>query len=74
MILKEEGIPASVVINMVRRLLNFPYPQVCRHLVAAELLGALKENGCPVDGALISAVFSGRDDEAIALIEHRKVK
>ena len=54
--------------TMVRRLLEFPYPRICRHLVAAELLGALNEHGYPIAAELISAAYDAHDDVALDLL------
>lgn len=62
------SVPADVAIEMVRRLLQFPYPQICRHLVAAELLAALKEAGHPVSAEALEATWNARDEEALELL------
>lgn len=63
------GIPAPVVLTMIRRLLEFPYPQICRHLVAAELLAALVEHGHTMPEGLISATWNAHDEEALDLMK-----
>lgn len=65
---KPTGIPAPVILEMVRGLLRFPYPKICRHLVAAELLSALDEAGYPISLSAISATFNARDEEALELL------
>lgn len=62
------GIPSPVVIEMVKNLLRFPFPQICRHLVAAELLGALEDAGCSVPDGAIAATFNAYDEEALELM------
>lgn len=63
------GIPTAVVLRMVRGLLEFPYPQICRHLVAAELLGALEAAGHLVNPELISATWNAYDLDALDLLK-----
>lgn len=64
------GLPASAIMTIVRGLLEFPYPQICRHLVAAELLAALDENGHPIEPGLIKATWEADDITALSFMEH----
>jgi hypothetical protein len=67
-------IPASVLWRAIRVLLNFPYPQICRHSVAADLLSILEEHGVPVSAELASAVVRAEDDEALALLPEQATR
>lgn len=62
------GIPADVVLTMVKKLMEFPYPTICRHAVGLDLLGALAKHGHPVSSELLDAVCCARDDEALELL------
>jgi hypothetical protein len=61
-------IPADKLLRMVRRLLEFPYPQICRHSVACDLLSLLEEHGYPVTDALAAAVVRADDGKALELL------
>jgi hypothetical protein len=37
------------VVEMIRDLLNFPYPTICRHDVALRLIGLLELEGVPAE-------------------------
>lgn len=60
------------VFEIIRNLLGFPYPQICRHLVALDLLSLLIEHGVNVDENLIKAVVSCDDIEALELLSKHK--
>jgi hypothetical protein len=61
-------IPADKLLRMVRRLLEFPYPQICRHSVACDLLSLLEEHGYPVTDGLAAAVVRADDGKALELL------
>lgn len=68
-------ITAEDVLNLIRKLMNFPAPTVCRHYVTADLLSLMESRGYPVDGAfveLVDAVIACDDDRAIELIDSIK--
>lgn len=65
-------IDAAEIVNEIKWLLNFPFPQVCRHLVATRLLAVLDEAGVSISKELISATFNADDITALPLLE--KVK
>lgn len=66
------AIPVAAIYKMAERLLNFPYSQICRHAVAADLLSLLEEAGEPISEALAKAVVEANDFEALE--ELKKVK
>ena len=39
------SIPDKSIYQLIRRVINFPYPQVCKHLVAGALLELLETHG-----------------------------
>lgn len=57
-------VPAAMVLEAVRGCLSFPFPQVCRHLVACDLLNILERVGYAVPPGLADAVV--RADDATA--------
>lgn len=63
------SLPQDVVLTIVKNLLRFPFPQICRHSVALDLLGALEAEGYPLSLDLATAVCRARDDEALAILE-----
>jgi hypothetical protein len=65
---KGSTVPANVLLKAVRNLLNFPYPQVCRHLIALELLSILEQHGTPIAPELATAVCQANDAEALTLL------
>jgi hypothetical protein len=56
------------ILNMVRNLMKFRYPQICRHLVAADLLSLLDSKGASVSADLADAVVNANDEEALRLL------
>ena len=65
-------VPAKDIVRIVDGLLKFPFPQICRHSVALDLLSLLKENGIDVSEELAVAVIKADDDTALSLIEDLK--
>ncbi len=57
-------VPAAMVLEAVRGCLSFPFPQVCRHLVAYDLLNILERVGYAIPPGLADAVV--RADDATA--------
>ena len=66
-----QPIPQIRILQMIERLMNFPCPQICRHLVASDLLSLLEEHGMQVSSELASAVVGANDEEAIKLIREK---
>jgi hypothetical protein len=62
------SLPLDVVLSEVRWLLTFPFPQVCRHLVAGRLLDQLERHGYPLTHELAGAVVRAEDDDALELL------
>ena len=60
------------VLKIIKNTINFPYPQICKHLVAANLLSMLEERGEPPTESferLAKAVVRAYDDEALLILE-----
>ncbi len=67
---KTVTVPADVLLRMAQKAIEFRYPQICKHLVASDILSMLEENGFPVTPdfcALVKAVVNAEDDEALTL-------
>lgn len=58
-------IPPTEIVTIIRGLLTFPFPQVCRHLVALNLLELLQEHGAVVPEDLARAVCRAEDAAAL---------
>jgi hypothetical protein len=54
---------------MVERAMQFPYPTICRHLVAADLLSTLEEHGYRMPEGLAHAVVNAHDEDALAILQ-----
>jgi hypothetical protein len=63
-------IKAEVLIALIKRTIKFPYPQICKHLVACDLLQILEEAGNPVSQELARAVVRAEDERAVKLLEN----
>ncbi len=61
---------ADKIIGLVSNLVDYPFPTICRHLVAHDLLQALRETGVHIPDHLMSAVTEARDAEALAKLRH----
>ena len=63
------AVPAALVLRLVDRLLRFPFPTICRHAVAGDLLDALERSGFPLTQELAEAVVKAQDDRALRLLK-----
>lgn len=68
------SIPQEVIFAAIEKLMHFPFPQVCRHLVALELLSILEQHGATVSEELARAICQAKDEEALTLLQQRKVE
>lgn len=64
-----KGVPSEALLKLVRGLLDYPFPQVCRHLVAHDVLTIMKESGVEIPDELLRAVTHAKDDEAKQILE-----
>ncbi len=56
------------IFGMIKRLLSFPYPTICRHSVAADLLSLLEESGEEITDSfaeLAKHIIEAQDQEAL---------
>lgn len=67
-------ITTKQTITLIERLLKFPYPQICRHSVALDLLSCLEENGKPMPTELVKAVCRAEDKEALDILNQVKLE
>lgn len=61
-------IPAFRIWRMIENAIKFPYPQICKHLVAADLLSLLEQYGVVVSEELAKAIVSADDEAALLLL------
>lgn len=57
------------ILEVVKKLIEFPYPQVCRHYVAANLLDLLERKGYSLSSSLAKSVVKCDDERALLEIE-----
>jgi len=65
-------IPQARIIHIIERMMRFPYPTICRHSVAADLLSLLEEYGRPVSTELARAIVQADDDTALVLLARER--
>lgn len=58
------AVPDRALLQLVEKLIDFPFPQICRHLVAHDLLQAMREAGAEIPDELIDAVTQAQDASA----------
>lgn len=63
---------SSEIVKMIERFLTFPFPQICRHSVACDLLNLLEIHGVKITSELADAVVRAEDDVALDLIKELK--
>lgn len=66
--LKRKKDPKVAILDVIEKMLKFPYPQVCCHFVAGELLNELELCGLPVTPefeALVRATVQADDERAL---------
>ena len=51
------------IMGLVKRYVEFPFPQICRHLVALELLSLLESKGHKLDTKMVAAVCNADADD-----------
>ena len=56
------------LLKAIRNAIAFPYSQICKHVVAADLLSVLEKHGVEVSKELADAVVSANDEEALTLL------
>jgi hypothetical protein len=62
-------ISAEDILKEVRKLIEFPRPQVCRHYIACDLISLLASKGIDVPTDLIVAVVNADDEAALVALE-----
>ena len=69
-----QSVPASALFKLVEGCVKFPFPQVCRHLVALDLLSVMMEAGVEVPDELVKAISqsSGGDEKAMEILLEMK--
>lgn len=62
------SVPYTVILKEIKRIINFPHGQVCKHYIASNLLNMLEENGYPLTDELANAIVNAHDDDAIEIL------
>lgn len=62
------------LLKAVLGVIDFPCSQICKHLVAADLLSIMEKHGVKVSEELAETVVSAHDDEAYALLADQIAK
>ena len=63
------AITESDIMAMVEKYLELPFPQICRHSVALDLLSLLESKGYKLNTNLVAAISNADDDTALKLIQ-----
>lgn len=72
--MSEPVLTVQEVLGMVKRLMSLPFPQICRHSVALDLLSALESKGWNPPAKLCKAICQADDCEALKEIENLSTK
>lgn len=73
----EVMVPARVLLEMARNVVQFPFATICVHSVAADLLSVLEQHGLPPDADFKAAakhVVNAHDVEAVAALDRMIAK
>jgi len=62
-----------LILEVVKRLIEWPTARVCRHYVAATILNYMEQGGFPLTGEFAKAVVDA-DDEAAKKIVNELLK
>lgn len=59
------------LVEEIEHMLTFPFPQVCRHSVALDMLNILEKFGCIIPSDLAKAICEGcnGDEKALELLK-----
>ena len=68
MTMKSESITEADIYKLIKQMLGFPFPQICRHDVACRLISLLEERGYPIDEEFVKAVVAADDETALSLL------
>jgi hypothetical protein len=63
------NLPHLTVLELMRKLINFPRPEICKHSVVCDLLSALEAEGMPVSEDLAGAVVNADDEGSLAILD-----
>lgn len=64
-----KAIPISRLEDMIISLIKFPYPHICKHLVACDLLSLIEEYGESMPYELGKAIAQADDERVIELMD-----
>ena len=56
------------IYSIITKLIEFPNGQICKHLVACNLLSMLDGNGFSLDEQLVKNIVDEEDEEALDIL------
>lgn len=56
------------ILKLIKNLINFPSPKICKHAVMLDLLNLLEESGYKININLVDAILDSDDEKAGILI------
>jgi hypothetical protein len=68
-----DSIPVTDVFAFISKVISFPQPQMCKHLIAADLLSLLIKHGIEVSSDLAEAVVGADDETALRLLNDQSL-
>jgi len=64
------AVPYAVLVRIIERIIEYRQPQVCKHLVALDIVNLLHDTSVlSFSTPLIQAISDGDDEQALALIQ-----
>lgn len=57
------------IYKLIKHLIEFPYPQICVHSVACDLLSLLEKKGYKINKELARTIVFAEDDISLKIIE-----
>lgn len=61
-------VPIDELWKLVQCCIRFPYPQICKHSVACDILDVIERHGGLVTEEIADAIIQCRDEDALRLI------
>ena len=67
--MSEPHLSVEDVLKLVSNLMKLPFPKICRHSVALDLISVLEQKGWTVPDGLAKAICQADDETAIEIIQ-----
>lgn len=55
--------------QMVQNWIKFPFPKICKHTVALDLLNILEKKGCNINAEIVKSISDCEDGKTLELLE-----